>query len=127
MFYQIQGFENRGKVLGGSYEIEIVRTLFLKLEKNVCQLFFRDFFSKSLAADGIILAITTAQSTAAEKNCSASVSSADAGFFPVVKSRPCNLYLTARTTVANGFSSICVTTAGTERTSVVVGFGYHKF
>ena len=65
MFYQIQGFENRGKVLGGSYEIEIVRTLFLKLEKNVCQLFFRDFFSKSLAADGIILAITTAQSTAA--------------------------------------------------------------
>ena len=49
-----------GKVLGGSYQIDIVSALVLEAEKEIRQLPSGKLFSKMILADGGILAEETA-------------------------------------------------------------------
>ena len=71
--------------MGGSDQIDIVGALFLETEENVSQFLFCHFFSRSLAADLIILTENTAKSASAEKYGAASLCTADGRFFPHMK------------------------------------------
>ena len=74
--------------MGWRDQINIVGAFFLQAEKDSGKFPGVHFPAESPAADREILAETAAKGTAAEKYSSASVGSADTGFFPEVKSCP---------------------------------------
>ena len=65
--YYVQRFYNIRRILGGSYQINIVSALILEPEKNIPQLTDCQGNSKMPAADGMILTKAAPESAAGEK------------------------------------------------------------
>lgn len=65
--YYVQRFYNIRRILGGSYQINIVSALILEPEKNITQLTDCQGNSKMSAADGMILTKAAPESAAGEK------------------------------------------------------------
>ena len=85
MPYQVQGGYGLRHIGGSGDQVNVVGAFFLQPEENVCQLPDGQFFSESLLADGIILAVAAAQGTAAEKYGPAAKAPADTWLLPMVE------------------------------------------
>ena len=60
-FYFVENRQDGRKKMGGSNQVDISGTLILEAEKDFAQPFRRNFLSKSLLADFIILAVTASE------------------------------------------------------------------
>ena len=71
--------------MGGSHQIDVVCSLFLKLKENVNQPFGRYFTAAFGQCNIVILAEAALQVATAEKNSAGTGASADAGLLPKVE------------------------------------------
>ena len=83
--------------------------LVLKFKKNPGKFLFGNFFAVSCAADTVILAETTAKSTAGKENRPTASCTADTGFFPIMKGSTGSLYLRRGLTKSKRRSPVNVT------------------
>ena len=126
--YEIQGGDDRGEILGGGDEIDIVSAFILKAKKDIAKLPDRELLSQSLLTDGVILAEAAAKGTSGEKYCAASVDSADPRLLPLVKGRPgCHDGITAATeALRSSGAAVGHTAPGTERAGIILGNQIHR-
>src|SRR5699024_9945813 len=74
------------KKVGPGYQIDIMGSLFLEIQKDPGQLFRRNLFTQSFLADLVILTVTAFQRAAGKEYSSASSGAADTWLLPVVES-----------------------------------------
>lgn len=122
-FDAVKGLYDRGHILSGCDQVDIVRALLLQFQKDIGKTGEADFPPKSLTADFIILTETAAQSTPGEKDGAASVYAADAGLFPLVQSSPGCFCDRAAATEARFPVPVDAAAARTEAAGLV---GVHK-
>ena len=68
--------------MGSGYQIDVVGSLFLKTQENLCQPFRGEFFAQSFLTDLIILAETAFQTAAGEEHRAASSGAAECRALP---------------------------------------------
>ena len=91
-----------------SYKIYVVGAFFLKFKKNFGKTFDGNKFSRFTAAYFSVLAKNTAHCAAGKKDGSGTFFTGNAGFFPKMKSGPCNFnfFSAAAKTVFSG-KAVC--------------------
>ena len=77
--------QDPGNKMLSRHQVDIGRPFFLKFQKNLCQPFFADLFSKTAIRKFPVLAENTAQRTAGKKYRPGASCSGNTGFFPHMK------------------------------------------
>ena len=81
----IQRGNDPGPPLAGRDQIDVVGTLLLQIQENLCQMFHADLLAKALGADGIVLAEAAFEGAAGKEHRAAALCAADAWLLPVVQ------------------------------------------
>ena len=97
-------------IMCGRHQIDICRSLVLKLQENISQPFPRNFFSCFRSCNMIILTVYAPQRTAAEKYCSGTGFSGNTGFLPHMKRCSCSRNSRPRYSADSGLSRFSVNT-----------------
>ena len=82
-----QPFQDPGNKMFSRHQIDVCCPLFLKFQKNLCQPFFADLFSKATERKFPVLTENTAQRTAGKKYRPGASASGNTGLFPHMKRR----------------------------------------
>ena len=102
--------------MGSSYQINIVRALFLKRKKNFSQRWGLQFFSFLSAAFGVFLKKAEFYVTPVKENGSAAFGTADTGLFPEVQGSSGRFHGGETAAVANTMVSVNFAVSGAEPT-----------
>lgn len=102
--------------MGGSNQVDISGALILEAEKDFAQPFRRNFLSKSLLADFIILAVTASEGTPGKEDGSASTVFAQARLFPEMKRCSGGFQRCALSTQPRLSPAVCAAHARTQST-----------
>ena len=102
------------------HQIDVCCPLFLKFQKNLCQPFFADLFSKATGRKFPVLTENAAQRTAGKKYRPGAPGSGNTGFFPHMKCRsshtkhgifPAGSFFAGKT--------VCMALSRTKRTALI--------